>query len=105
MWRLFLILNSYGPVSIYQLLTIPESVPRSMDPLTFFGNMMNLMSTEKLITYHLLEEELRISGKELSAIQKGEDKSIYQYVLLPYSKKVDSHELFLGKVSYICRRG
>lgn len=34
----------------------------------FFGNMMNLMSTEKLITYHLLEEELRISGKELSAI-------------------------------------
>lgn len=50
-------------------------------PYEFLSSVMvSLMNTDALITYHLLEAELRISGKELSAIKKGEDKSIHQYV-------------------------
>lgn len=30
--------------------------PKKYGSSDFFGNMMNLMSTEKLIAYHLLEE-------------------------------------------------
>lgn len=47
----------------------------------FLGNIIvSLMNTDKLITYDFLEKELKISRGTISALRKGEDKSVYEYI-------------------------
>lgn len=47
----------------------------------FLGNVVvSLMDTDKLFTYDFLGKELRISRGIISALRKGEDKSVYEYI-------------------------
>ncbi|MEY8705768.1 hypothetical protein AALK94_00165 [Bacteroides faecichinchillae] len=47
----------------------------------FLGNIMvSLMDTDILITYPFLKTELHISSRDLSAMKKGSNMCIYQYV-------------------------
>lgn len=47
----------------------------------FLGNLVvSLMDTDALFTYHFLKLELSISEKTLSAMKKGNDMCVYQYV-------------------------
>lgn len=47
----------------------------------FLGNIIvSLMNTDKLFTYDFLEKELKISRGTISALRKGEDKNVYDYI-------------------------
>lgn len=47
----------------------------------FLGNVIvSLMNTDKLFTYDFLKKELNISPKTVSALRKGEDKNVYDYI-------------------------
>lgn len=50
-------------------------------PYEFLGNMVvNLMNADRTISYSFLEEELHISGRDVSAMRQGKDLHVYQYV-------------------------
>ena len=50
-------------------------------PYEFLGSMVvNLMNIDKSISYSFLEDELHISGRDVSAMRQGKDLHVYQYV-------------------------
>ena len=47
-------------------------------PYEFLGSMVvNLMNIDKSISYSFLEDELHISGRDVSAMRQGKDLHVY----------------------------
>ena len=47
-------------------------------PYEFLGSMVvNLMNIDKSISYSFLEDELHISGRDVSAMRQGKDLQLY----------------------------